>query len=99
MAEETLETAAARAAHCNQLGLAASIQFMGENVRDEQEAATATAAFLSICDQIAVRGLRSSVSLDLSHIGLALSADLCAEHLAQICEKALSTTRISGRKR
>ncbi|MBT1688280.1 proline dehydrogenase family protein [Fulvivirgaceae bacterium PWU37] len=88
VAGETLPAAVARAAQYNQQGLATSIEFMGENVKDEHEAAAATAEFLAICDQIASKGLKSNVSLDLSHIGLALSADLCRQHLAQLCEKA-----------
>lgn len=88
VAGETLDTAVARAAHYNGQGLAASIEFMGENVRDHEEAAAATTEFLAICEQIAAKGLRSIVSLDLSHIGLSLSADLCREHLSRICETA-----------
>ncbi|MCF0072825.1 proline dehydrogenase family protein [Dyadobacter sp. CY261] len=88
VAGETLEDAIARAAHYNRQGLAASIEFMGENVGNEQEAVTATGEFLAICENIASNGLTSSVSLDLSHIGLALSRELCQRHLDQICQKA-----------
>lgn len=88
VAGDTLESAVLRAEHYNQRGLAASIEFMGENVRDEYEAVAATSEFLAICEHIAVKGLASSVSLDLSHIGLALSRELCERHLDQICQKA-----------
>ncbi len=88
VAGETLDRAVARASQYNRQGLAASIEFMGENVLNEHEAALATSEFLTVCDQIALHDLKSSVSLDLSHIGLTLSRDLCQHNLDQICRKA-----------
>lgn len=80
--EETVEKVKA------QNGLKCSIEFMGESTRTEQEANEATAEFIRICQAIAAQRLYSTVSLDLSHIGLAVSADLGFHNLDRICSEA-----------
>lgn len=85
---ETLEETIAKVQQQNQAGFKCSIEFMGESTRTEAEAAAATAEFFGICREIAARRLNSTISLDLSHIGLAISADLCAQHLDLICAEA-----------
>lgn len=89
VAGENLSDAVACAIGFSRQGLGTSIEFMGENVRDEEEANLAAAEFFSICDHIEASGLNSTVSLDLSHIGLSLSRALCEKHLEQICTKAM----------
>lgn len=68
--------------------LKASIEFMGESTRTEQEANDATKEFIHICQQIRLQHLNATVSLDLSHIGLAVSKELCLDNLNAICEEA-----------
>ncbi len=65
-----------------------SIEFMGENTATSKEANEATEEFITICQQIRAQGLWSTVSLDLSHIGLIISKELCIENLDRICEEA-----------
>jgi len=54
-----------------------SIEFMGESTRTEQESNESTKEFIKICKQIKLQNLNATVSLDLSHIGLAVPKDLC----------------------
>jgi proline dehydrogenase len=72
----------------NIAGFNCSIEFMGESTKTINEANDATLEFVKICNIINVRNLRSSVALDLSHIGLAISKDLCFNNLSLICEEA-----------
>lgn len=72
----------------NARGLKCSIEFMGENTRTELEANDATQEFIAIARSIKTNQLHSTLSLDLSHIGLAISKDLCKQNLAAICDNA-----------
>ncbi|WAC14707.1 proline dehydrogenase family protein [Dyadobacter pollutisoli] len=85
---ETLEEAAIKVAKENQNGFKCSLEFIGESTRTENEARDATDEFVTICRKIHSAGLHSTVSLDLSHIGLAISKDLCLHHLNLICTEA-----------
>ena len=68
-----------------------SIEFMGENTSTLQEAKEATDEFVNIAEAIDNDQLNSTISLDLSHIGLAISKDLCMENLNTICSHAVRT--------
>lgn len=72
----------------NNAGFKCSIEFMGESTKTINEANTATQEFIKICNEIKTCSLNSTVSLNLSHIGLAISKDLCFDNLALICSEA-----------
>ncbi len=74
---------------CNN-GFKCSIEFMGENTKTAVEAIEAKDEFLKVCHAIAKRQLNSTVSLDLSHIGLGIDRDLCHQNLDEICSLAKS---------
>lgn len=91
VAGEDLEQAIQAAAAVSRKGYTATIDFMGESTRSEQEARAALDEFLRLTDAIKVNKLRSSVSLDLSHIGSLVGLDLGTENartLAAATDKA-----------
>ena len=85
---ETLAETIGKAKAENAQGYKCSIEFMGENVATEQEAHQATNEFVRIAQQIAQQSLHATVSLDLSHVGLALSRELGLANLTRILEAA-----------
>lgn len=85
---ETLEETLTKVIRQNQQGFKCSVEFMGESTRNEHEAVQATNEFIRICQEISSRKLYSTVSLDLSHIGLAVSEELCFNNLMAICSEA-----------
>ncbi|MCW3466036.1 proline dehydrogenase family protein [Chitinophaga nivalis] len=85
---ETLEETIVKVKQQNQQGFKCSIEFMGESTRNESESNAATAEFIRICEKIQQQQLSATVSLDLSHIGLAVAETLCRENLAAICTAA-----------
>jgi proline dehydrogenase len=85
---ETLEETIDKVKLKNQQGFKCSIEFMGENTRTEKEANRATAEFIRICTEIERQKINTTVSLDLSHIGLAVSPELGFHNLSQICDEA-----------
>ena len=59
----------------NEQGHAVTIDFMGESTRDASLAEQATQEFLNVVRAITVHNLNASVSLDLSHIGMAIDME------------------------
>lgn len=72
----------------NKNGFKCSIEFMGESTKTEKETTLVTAEFIKIAQEIKRKSLNSTISLDLSHIGLAISKDLCLNNLNLICKQA-----------
>ncbi|MDM8161158.1 proline dehydrogenase family protein [Labilibaculum sp. K2S] len=91
---ETLEETIPKVLKENNNGFKCSIEFMGENIKTENEVNQATQEFIRIVQGIRKQNLNSTISLDLSHIGLAISSDLCLNKLYQICEAAQNDIEI-----
>ena len=72
----------------NGQGLAVTLDYMGESTRDERTAVEATGEFERVISAIYEHDLDSSVSMDLSYIGLAVDEDLCYENAARLAGKA-----------
>lgn len=85
---ENLGQTLKKASAANAAGHKCSIEFMGENTKSVEEAEAATGEFLEIVRAIDEQGLDSTVSFDLSHLGLVLSPELAAENLGKICAAA-----------
>lgn len=84
---ETLNETITKVLKENEKQFKCSIEFMGENTSTIEEANKATNEFLKIIQEIHLRSLNATVSLDLSHIGLAISKDLAYENLSKICNE------------
>lgn len=85
---ETLEETIVKVKDQNKQGFKTSIEYMGENTLTEKEAIEASNEFIRIAQEISKQKLNSTLSLDLSHIGLSISKDLCLHHLDLICQEA-----------
>lgn len=68
--------------------IATTIDYMGEDTADKKEAVKAFERFRKVISAINEYSLQSSVSLDLSHIGLSLSKKLTIEHLKKLANDA-----------
>ncbi|MEH0155895.1 proline dehydrogenase family protein [Limibacter armeniacum] len=85
---ETLEETVSKVLKSNQDDYKCSIEFMGENTSTEKEANDATQEFIRIAETIRGKQLNATISLDLSHIGLAISPALCLHNLELLCNAA-----------
>ena len=85
---ETLDETILKVKDQNKNGFKCSMEFMGENTLTEKKANEATNEFTQIVREIKNQKLLSTVSLDLSHIGLAISKDLCLSNLDSILKEA-----------
>jgi proline dehydrogenase len=85
---ETLSDCCVVAKQLNERGHAVTVDFMGESTRDALTAQQATQEFLKAIDLIAKQKLNSSVSFDLSHLGMVIDPDLGYENACILAKAA-----------
>ncbi len=90
IAGETITDALNAARRLNGDGILAAIDNLGENVRDEQGAHSAVREYLKLLDDIICSGVRSTVSVKLTQLGLDVSDELAFRNASAIAAKALS---------
>jgi proline dehydrogenase len=88
VAGETIDSALEAVAKLNADGLTASLDFLGEDVHSEAEAAHAAETYVAMIDRIASTGADCNVSVKLSAIGQAISDDVALRNLSCIIEHA-----------
>jgi proline dehydrogenase len=72
----------------NQKGLQATLDFLGENVRDREQAEKAVAAYAALLEQIAAAGIDSDISVKLTQLGLDISESFCEENMRRLLARA-----------
>jgi proline dehydrogenase len=87
---ETLDEAIAAARECNNLGMFASLDYLGENVSTQEDAQRARDAYLEVFDRIAHERLHANVSCKLTQLGLDLSSEFCERLVVPIVQRAAS---------
>jgi proline dehydrogenase len=88
MPGETLEDALASALGIEKQGLGTVFTYLGENVSDPREATAVKDHYLTVLEQVRNSGLKTEISVKLTHLGLDLSTELCASNLTRLIEAA-----------
>ncbi|MBC5823216.1 MAG: proline dehydrogenase family protein [Candidatus Eremiobacteraeota bacterium] len=88
VAGETIASALQAVMALNASGLSASLDFLGEDVTNERDAAHATDTYVDLIDRITALGADANVSVKLSAIGQSISEDMAVENLARIVARA-----------
>jgi proline dehydrogenase len=88
VAGETLDEAIEAARVCNQAGMAASLDYLGENSANTTDAQRARDSYLEIFERIHKENLNANVSCKLTQLGLDLNADFCQGLVVSIVELA-----------
>lgn len=88
VAGETLEEALQAARACNEAGMLATLDYLGENVSTTTDAQKARDAYLEIFDRIAQEKLNANVSCKLTQLGLDISPEFCEGLVLSIAERA-----------
>ena len=88
VAGETLETALAAVKQLNAKGITATLDLLGESVRNEAEARESARLYLEMMNEIRKRRLDANVSVKLTAMGLDISEDLCVANMQTILDKA-----------
>lgn len=85
---EELADAVTAARASNHAGMATSLDLLGENVVTRDDGERARAAYTEALDRIAAEGIDANISLKLTHLGLDLSDEFCAEQLCIVTRRA-----------
>jgi proline dehydrogenase len=88
VAGERLEDAVRAIRELNATGLAATLDFLGENTTTPQAAAASAQAYFAILDELHRTSVESNLSLKLTQLGLGLDDALCETLLGQILDRA-----------
>jgi proline dehydrogenase len=91
VAGETLQEALQEVKKLNQIGIAATLDHLGENVITQQEAQKSAELYFEILDEIHKQKLDSNVSLKLTQMGLALDPNFCFETVRRVVVHAAKT--------
>lgn len=73
----------------NRSGFLTSLDHLGEDVTNEQEANAASDQYIAILRALKERGLDKNVSVKLTQLGLAIDPELCAQNLVRIVSAAV----------
>src|SRR5438876_1048032 len=90
VAGETLEEAVAAARSCNDAGMTASLDYLGENVASTSDAQRSRDEYLAIFETIAQENLQANVSCKLTQLGLDINCEFCTGLVLSIVERAAS---------
>ncbi len=85
---EELAPAIEAARNCNREGMTASLDHLGENVVTRADAQRARAMYTEALEHISTENIESNVSLKLTHLGLDLGGEFCAEQLRIVTRRA-----------
>src|SRR5215472_11814538 len=88
VAGETLNEALQAARTCNDMGMLATLDYLGENVNTTADAQKARDAYLEIFDRIAGQKLNANVSCKLTQLGMDISVEFCEGLVLSIAERA-----------
>ena len=83
-----LEDALRVTQNLNAAGLSVSIDNLGENVTNADEARHSVELYRQLLDQIAARKLNANVSLKLTHMGLDVDPQLARDHVTALVSQA-----------
>jgi len=72
----------------NENGLHATLDLLGENVRDRGQAERAVEAYATLLDRIATAGIDSDISVKLTQLGLDISEHFCEENMRRLLSRA-----------
>ena len=88
VAGETLDTALEAVKQLNSKGITATLDLLGESVRNEAEARESARSYIEMLDRIQRQHLDANVSVKLTAMGLDISEDLCVANMQNILDRA-----------
>ena len=88
VAGETLDTAIEAVRQLNSKGITATLDLLGESVRNEAEARESARAYIEMLDRIRAAKLDANVSVKLTAMGLDIAEDLCVANMQDILDRA-----------
>jgi len=88
VAGETVEEAIKNVRKLNEKSIMATLDVLGESVKDKETAEKAVSSYLALLDAIPKAGINSHVSLKLTQMGLDIDTEYCTQNIDRIVGKA-----------
>lgn len=88
IAGDDVESAFAVARELNAKGFRVTLNYLGEHTTSVQESESATRQYVFLLDQIATAGVKASISVKLTQLGLGFDPALCRTHLERVLQIA-----------
>jgi proline dehydrogenase len=88
VAGDTIEDAIKSVKKLNGKGVMATLDILGESVKDRETAEKAVNAYLELLDAIPKSGINSHVSLKLTQMGLDIDTEYCLQNVEKIVARA-----------
>ncbi len=88
VAGETLEEAIDVAQKLNARHISVSLDHLGENVSDANEASATADEYVRTLDRIQASGVEANISVKLTALGLDIGDDVCRSNLIQVLQRA-----------
>ncbi|MEO0240945.1 MAG: proline dehydrogenase family protein [candidate division WOR-3 bacterium] len=85
---ENLDDALNAIKKLNSENIMATVDHLGENVENENDAMNAASIYIEILERIKKENINSNVSIKLTQMGLDIGDDFCYENVKRILEKA-----------
>lgn len=93
VAGETRAEALAITRELNRQGFRVSLDYLGEEVIDPNQAEAAAEEYAGAIEEAATQGLETGISVKLSHLGIRIDREIAKEHLLRIAERAAKAGR------
>ena len=88
VAGKDLESAMPAAAELNKSGIRVSLDHLGENTSNEDEAASTAQDYVAILERIATDGAQANISIKLTALGLDISEEVCLRNVRLVLARA-----------
>lgn len=88
VAGETIEDAFKAVKKLNEKGIMATLDVLGESVKNREDSEKAVAAYISLLDAIPRAAVNSHVSLKLTQMGLDIDDEYCFQNMVKIVGRA-----------
>jgi proline dehydrogenase len=88
VAGETVEDAFKAVKKLNEKGIMATLDVLGESVKNREDSDKAVAAYLNLLEAIPRAGVNSHVSLKLTQMGLDIDDEYCFKNMVKILSRA-----------
>ncbi len=88
VAGDNLDQAMPAIAELNARGIHASLDHLGENTSNAEEAAKTAEDYVAILDRIAAAGADANISIKLTALGLDIDEDLCLRNVRRVLDRA-----------
>ncbi|MFQ6104891.1 MAG: proline dehydrogenase family protein [Candidatus Glassbacteria bacterium] len=88
IAGEKIEDAIEVVSRLNSEGMTATVDILGENVKNSEAAHRAADAYINLLEEITASGIDSNVSLKLTQMGLDIGDDFCYKNVRRVAQTA-----------